>query len=185
MKLKILAIFAVAFALFFTGCESKPQKAQEVESKGVSEAVQSKTYNLKTIEGKTITFEAANGVLISKQLNGKLVLINFWATWCPPCIKEMPTFVEMQEKYKDDLMIIGVLFEKEKDQEELAAFLKKYKINFDITIGPENFVLAKDFGNVTKIPESFLYSKEGFLIEKFVGEVNEARLDNYIKESMK
>lgn len=186
MKIKLLSILAIVFVVFFAGCESKPQKAQEVKKNmAVSETIKSKTYNLKTTDGKTLTFEASNGVLISKQLNGKMVLLNFWATWCPPCIKEMPTFNEIQEKYKDELLIIGILYEEDKDKKELADFMKEHKINFPITVGPENFVLAKDFGDIKKIPESFLYSKKGFLLEKFVGEVNAEKLETYIKESIK
>lgn len=186
MKLKLLTILAVGFVAFFAGCDSKPQKAQEVKKNmAVSESIESKIYNLKTTDGKTITLEASNGMIISKELEGKLVLLNFWATWCPPCIKEMPTFVDMQEKYKDDFIIVGILYEEDKDKKELADFLKEHKINFPITEGPENFVLAKDFGDIKKIPESFLYSKKGFLLEKFVGEVNPEKLETYIKESIK
>ncbi len=187
MKLKIIAAVAVVFTLFFAGCESKPQKAQVIEEKsneGINKVEKSKNYTLKTTEGKTITFEASNGVLLSQDLNGKMVLINFWATWCPPCVKEMPMFAKLQEKYKDDFVIIGVLFEEDKDKEELAAFMKKMKINFPITVGESNFELAKNFGDIKKIPESFLYSKEGFFLEKFLGEVDEAKLENYIKQSM-
>lgn len=188
MNLKVVALFAVIFTLFFTGCESKPQKAQVIEetsNEGISKVEKTKTYTLKTTEGKSITFEASNGVLLSKELNGKMVLINFWATWCPPCVKEMPMFVELQKKYKDDFVIIGVLFEEDKDKEELATFMKKHNINFPITVDSQNFELAKNFGDVKKIPESFLYSKEGFFLEKFTGEVDESKLQNYIEESIK
>lgn len=187
MKLKLISIVTIAFALFFIGCESKPQKAKVVEenSNNQIQTVKSKSYELITSDGKNITFEANEGVLLSKELNGKMVLINFWATWCPPCIKEMPAFVELQEKYKNDFIIIGVLFEEDKDKAELAAFIKKYKINFPITVGKTNFELAKNFGDIKKIPESFLYSKDGFFLEKFVGEIEHEKLENYIKESIK
>jgi len=187
MKFKIISIVTLAFALFFVGCESKPQKAQVIEenSNTLVQTVKSKSYDLTTTDGKTITFEANDGVLLSKQLNGKMVLINFWATWCPPCVAEMPTFVELQKKYKDDFTIIGVLFEEDKDKEELAAFMKKHNINFPITIGKANFELAKNFGDIKKIPESFLYSKDGFFLEKFLGEIDHEKLENYIKESIK
>ena len=187
MKLKIISIVTIIFALFFVGCESKPQKAKVIEENSNTEiqTVKSKSYDLTTTTGEVITFEANEGVLISKQLNGKMVLINFWATWCPPCVAEMPTFVELQKKYKNDFTIIGVLFEEEKDKEELAAFMKKHNINFPITVGQANFELGKNFGDIKKIPESFLYSKDGFFIEKFVGEIDHKKLENYITESIK
>ena len=188
MKNILSSIFAVLFIFILVGCESKPQKAQEIKddsTKVKQEVLKADSYTLKTTNGKEITFEVANGVMLSKQLNGKMVLINFWATWCKPCVKEMPTFVELQEKYKDDFTIVAVLFEEDKDVEELAAFMKKHKVNFPVTIGEENFVLARAFGDIKMIPESFLYSKEGFFIEKFIGEISKAKLENYIKESIK
>ena len=188
MKILLTSLFSILFVLFLGGCESKPQKAQEITSdtsKAKEEILKADSYTLTTTTGEKITFEVANGVMLSKQLNGKIVLINFWATWCKPCIKEMPTFVELQEKYKDDFVIIAVLFEEDKEVKELAAFMKKHNINFPVTIGAENFVLAKAFGDIKMIPESFLYSKEGFFIEKFIGEISKTKLENYIKESKK
>ncbi len=187
MRIKLLSIFSIILVLFIAGCESKPQKAQEIKensSKAKEEVLKADSYTLTTTTGDKITFEVANGVMLSKQLNGKMVLINFWATWCKPCIKEMPTFAQLQEKYKDNFIIIGVLFEEDKDVEELAAFMKKHKVNFPVTVGPENFVLARAFGNIKMIPESFLYTKEGFFVEKFIGEISKTKLENYITQDM-
>ncbi|MGB3751692.1 MAG: TlpA disulfide reductase family protein [Arcobacteraceae bacterium] len=186
MRKKLLPLLGLIAVLFFVGCESKPKQAQVVESvsSDTQKMEQPASYTLTTTKGEKITFEVSDGVLFSKQLNNKMVLLNFWATWCPPCIKEMPSFIELQETYKDDFIIIGVLFEKEKDQKELADFMKKHKINFPITVGAENFKLAKELDDVNKIPESFLYSKEGFFIEKFVGEIKKSVLENHIKSSM-
>jgi len=187
MKLKLISLSTIILALFFVGCESKPKKAQEVQSNLIEkkEILKANTYTLNTTTGEKITFEVSDGVLFSKQLNGKMVLINFWATWCKPCIKEMPAFVELQEKYKNDFIIIGVLFEKEKELKELENFMKKYNVNFPVTVGKENFVLAKAFNDIKMIPESFLYTKEGFFVEKFIGEIKKSKLENYIQSSIK
>ena len=188
MRTKLLSILSIVFVLFIAGCESKPQKAQEIKedsSKAKEEVLKADSYTLTTTTGAKITFEVANGVMLSKQLNGKTVLINFWATWCKPCIKEMPTFTQLQKKYKDNFIILAVLFEEDKDVEELSKFMKKHKINFPVTVGDENFVLAKAFGNIKMIPESFLYTKEGFFVEKFIGEISKSKLENYILEDMK
>lgn len=63
-----------------------------------------KTYNLKTFDGETIKLTVDNNILISDKLENKLVLINFWATWCPPCKKEIPVFNKIYEKYKDNFL---------------------------------------------------------------------------------
>lgn len=183
MKTKL--IYTIFIALFFVSCDSKSQKAQEVQSVDVKYKKEIKkldTYTLTTTKGKEISFELSNDVLFSKQLNGKKVLLNFWAPWCKPCIKEMPSFVKLQEKYKEDFIIIGVLFDKKTSSEDLNKFLKKYKVNFPITVGEENYKLAKALDDVKMIPESFLYTKDGLLIQKFVGEINHKVLENYIIE---
>ncbi len=187
MKIKLIAISSIIFTLFFMGCESKPKKAQVIEmvTKKVEEnVVKLDNYTLTTTTGDKITFELSDGVLFSKQLNGKMVLLNFWATWCQPCIKEMPTFVNLQEKYKNNFIIVAVLFDKKQDLKKLSDFMKKHNVNFPVTVGDENFVLAKAFDDIKMIPESFLYNKEGFFIEKFVGEISKFKLENYIKEDI-
>ena len=186
MKLTQISIIVMSIVFFLTGCDSSSKKAQVVSSVIVEtkETSNTDTYTLTTTTGEKITFEVADGVLFSKQLNGKTVLLNFWATWCQPCLVEMPTFVELQKKYKENFTIIGILFEAEKDKDELLSFMKKHNMNFPVTIGDENFVLAKALDNVQMIPESFLYNKAGFFLEKFVGEVNKTKLENYIKEDM-
>lgn len=189
MKVLLASLSSIIFALFFIGCESKPQKAQEVqvtkvEEKKEKEILKSAKYTLTTTTGEKISFEVSDGVLFSKELNGKMVLINFWATWCKPCIKEMPAFTYLQEKYKNDFTIIGVLFEKEKDQKELEDFMKKYNVNFPVTVGDENFILGKAFDDIKMIPESFLYNKDGFFVEKFLGEIKKSKLESYIHTSI-
>ncbi|MDB4257224.1 TlpA family protein disulfide reductase [Arcobacteraceae bacterium] len=183
--MKIKSIYSIIFILLFIGCDSKPQKAQEIQSINTNykEAVVNvDQYTLATTTGEKITFEIADDILFSKQLNGKMVLINFWATWCKPCIKEMPSFVELQEKYKDDFIILAVLFDKKQDLKKLNDFIKKHNINFPVTIGEENYVLAKALDDVNMIPESFLYNKEGFFVEKFLGEISKSKLETFIQK---
>ena len=96
----------------------------------------------------------------------------------------MPSFVELQEKYKNNFIILGVLFDKNISKEELTDFMKKYNMNFPVTVGEENFTLAKAFDDVKMIPESFLYTKDGIFIEKFVGEISKEKLEKYIKDNL-
>ncbi len=183
----ILSTLVIVFAFFITGCESKPQEqSQKIVQHSVKKEIPSKSsFSLKTTEGETISFDVDKGILVSKQLNGKVVLINFFATWCSPCRKEMPAFAQLQEKYKDDFIVIGILLEEDKDKKELDDFIKKYKINFPITVGEQNFELAEAYGGVKMLPESFIYSKEGLLLDEVVGIVDEFKLEKQIKESIK
>jgi thiol-disulfide isomerase/thioredoxin len=156
----IVSIVLVFLALLFNGCESKPQKAKTSEYEVTTQTKLPK-FTLTTTNNETINLTISRDTLFSKQLQNKIVLVNFWAPWCEPCKKEMPSFIKLQEKYKNDFVILGVLFDRETTKEDLNKFLKEYKVNFPVTIGEENFNLAKVFDDVKMIPESFLYTKDG------------------------
>ena len=184
MKNILSLIFLSVMIILFSACESKTQKAKVVESKNTPSTNSKKgvKFTLTTTKGENINLELFDQIIFSKKLNEKVVLVNFWAPWCEPCIKEMPSFVKLQEKYKDKFIILGVLFDKKSTKEEIASFMKKYNVNFPITVGEENFKLAKAFNDVKMIPESFLFTKDGIFIKKFVGEISEDTLEQYIKE---
>jgi thiol-disulfide isomerase/thioredoxin len=188
MNKKLTSVFLLTLALLFSGCNSDTTKAQEVtntSSKSKKASSKMVSYTLTTTKGETINIEAARGYLQSEQFKDKMILVNFWAPWCKPCLKEMPTFVELQEKYKDDFVIIAVLFKQKKTKEELAKFMQEYKMNFPVTVGEQNAVMARGFGDIQMIPESFLYSKDGLFLEKFVGEISKDKLEGYIKSGSK
>ncbi|NVJ53635.1 MAG: TlpA family protein disulfide reductase [Campylobacteraceae bacterium] len=182
LSLIFLSVFAV---LVFAGCDSNDEAVKVIEDNTSFEELKkqsNKTYKLKTTDGKTITLKVENDVLTSEQLKGKYVLLNFWATWCPPCIKEMPVFNKLYEKYQDKFELIGILFEKDKDLEELALFMEEHNIKFPVVTGEENFRMAKAFDDVNKIPESFLYGKDGRFLKKYIGEVGEKDLESYLSK---
>ena len=182
MKTILIMIVSIFLSLFFSACDSKVSKAQVIENS--VESVDPKKFTLTTTKGEIITLTVNSQTIASKELENKIVLVNFWAPWCEPCKKEMPSFVELQEKYKNNFIILGVLFDKNISKEELTDFMKKYNMNFPVTVGEENFTLAKAFDDVKMIPESFLYTKDGIFIEKFVGEISKEKLEKYIKDNL-
>ncbi|AXH09444.1 hypothetical protein CP960_10485 [Malaciobacter halophilus] len=187
---KIYLFFMIVLALIFTGCQEEDEAQAVVikDSKSFKELKKqgNKTYSLETATGETIKLTVENDTLTSKDLENKVVLINFWATWCPPCKEEIPMFNRVYEKYKDDFIIIGVLYEKNKDMKALAEFLRQYNMKFPVTINEqENFRMAKNFDDVKRVPESFLYGKDGKFLEKYVGLVDEQSLITHIKDSLK
>ena len=87
---------------------------------------------------------------------------------------------DVKEKYKDNFEIVSVLFQDDKTAEEMKKFIEEYKINYTITMGGDNQKLADEF-NVKKIPEMFLFSKDGKFVKKFIGKVSQEELERYIK----
>lgn len=179
MKRVLASIFLTLLVIFMAGCESETKQAQVVQ-KSPNKQERLEPLALTTIEGKTIRMNLDNNVLVSDDLKGKVVLVNFFATWCPPCIKEIPTFNELYAKYPDKFEIVAVLYERDKEMGELKAFIKEHNIKFPVTVGENNFIAAKMFGDVQKVPESFIFSPEGFMLQKFVGIVNEEVLEGFI-----
>lgn len=183
-KLGLILTVAISL-LFFSGCGDEEATTLIEDNSSFEElkAEGNKTYSLVTTDGKKLDITVENDTLTtnSPELKGKNVLINFWATWCPPCKKEIPVFNTLYEKYPEKFVVVGVLYERNKDAQELKQFMDELKMKFPVTTSDdENFRMAKAFDNVTKIPESFLYDTKGKFVKKFVGEITEKELESLI-----
>jgi thiol-disulfide isomerase/thioredoxin len=111
----------------------------------------------------------------SASLRGKVVIVNFWATWCPPCRAEIPDLVALQEKYRDRLQVIGVS-EDETSAEAVRAFADEHKINYPIVMTtPE---IKRLFPGISALPTSFILDRESRIVQKHVGMLN-ARTTEY------
>ena len=180
MKKILLTLFA-AFSIFFTGCGDDVDSTAFATAKPYEE----KTFKLTTLENKSIELTTKEyGVDFKDFKDKKVVFLNVFATWCPPCIKEIPYLIALQEKYKDDLQIISVLFKDEKTKEEMIEFKKQNGINYMITYGDENLKVAKEVNDVQKVPEMFMYTKGGVLIKKFIGETKPEVIEDYIQQAL-
>jgi len=180
MKFIYKNIIFLLIMITLTSCSNNNDNQKSVSS--VTDQVK---FTLTTLKNKTISIEKYDLMILSKELNNKVVLINFWAPWCNPCVKEMPNLVKLQNKYKKDLIIVGILFDKVSSRKTIDEFVKKYKINFPITIGAENFNIAKAFNDIQMVPESYLYDKDGVFIDSYIGEINIQKLEKNIVKLIK
>ena len=99
-------------------------------------------------------------------LRGKVVIVNFWATWCPPCRAEIPDLVALQEKYRDHLQVIGVS-EDEASPDVVRRWADDHKVNYPIVmLTPE---LEKMFPGISALPTSFIVDRESRIVQKHVG----------------
>ena len=101
------------------------------------------------------------------ELKGKVVVLDFWATYCPPCLEEIPDLVALQAEHKD-LQIIGLHVGGEEDKPLVPAFVEKLKINYSLAF-PDEELSNILLGNNSAIPQTFVFNREGKLVEKFVG----------------
>jgi thiol-disulfide isomerase/thioredoxin len=99
-------------------------------------------------------------------LHGKVVLVNFWATWCPPCRAEIPDLVALQEKYRDQLQVIGIS-QDEAGPDVVRRFAAEHHMNYPIVMStPE---IEKLFPGIAALPTSFVVDRESRLVQKHVG----------------
>ncbi len=97
---------------------------------------------------------------------GRPVLLNLWATWCPPCIEELPSLNRIQDRYRDrGLVVLGVAGDEK--TANVHAFVKAHPLRFSVLLDPEG-VVGTDYG-ITGYPESFLIDRDGKLAAKYVG----------------
>lgn len=117
---------------------------------------------MKTLDGRTIT---------NKDLKGKVTLVNFWATWCPPCREEIPDLIKLQERYKEHLVIVGVSSD-EGPTDMVARFGADHRMNYPIVM--ETPQLTKAFPGIYALPTTFIVDSDLKMVKKHVGRLNPA-----------
>lgn len=128
-------------------------------------------FTLKDMDGRDLKLAS---------LKGKVVLLNFWATWCGPCMMEIPSFVALQAAYKNKgFQAVGVSVDDPPDK--LPPFAKEFKINYPLLVGQEREDIQEAFGGIFGIPISFLISRDGKVCRKQVGPASREQFESWIK----
>lgn len=110
---------------------------------------------------------------------GKWVLVNFWATWCPPCLDEIPDLIALHDQHKDkDLVVIGIATEYSSPK-LVAEFARRYRISYPVVLGTPDIVAQ--IGTVEGLPTTYLYNPQGKVVAYNVGAVTKKAIENYIK----
>lgn len=127
-------------------------------------------WELKDVNGKTVK---------SSDFKGKVVILDFWATWCPPCVKGIPEFIELQNEFgSKGLVVVGISLDQD-GPAVVKAFMEKMKVNYPMVMGDESVVAA--FGGVEGIPTTFIIDKEGKIRGKHVGYTAKSQFEADIK----
>jgi peroxiredoxin len=120
------------------------------------------------------------------EFRGKVVIVDFWATWCPPCRRAMPHFQELSVTYKDDLAVVAVSVDQEPGK-VVPPFVKANGLTFDITVDPRGVETAQAWGGVQSIPTTYLVDRQGKVVKMWVGlnpkEAYEAEIQKAIASS--
>jgi len=116
-------------------------------------------FSLKDLQGKDLS---------STDLRGKVVLIDFWATWCQPCKKEMPGYQKLLDLYGPrGFVVIGFKFDTMADTEDPLTFAKKIGVRYPLAVAPDD--LKDKFGGILGLPTTLLYDRQGILRQEIIG----------------
>ena len=150
MKFSLLR-FGLSAILLLSGCYSNPRP------KGIGGAA------------PDFTIEDSDRKVALSQFRGQVVVLNFWATWCPPCITETPSLVIMQQRLKQKGVIV-IAVSIDEDEEAYHRFIKNYSVNF-LTVRDPSERVEHLYGTF-KIPETYVIDRDGVLRRKFVNSVD-------------
>ena len=138
---------------------------------GVAEPVD---YSLPDVNGKKHSLA---------DYKGKWVIVNYWATWCPPCQEEIPDLVEFHDRHKDDdAVVIGINFE-DIGEEQLSAFVDSFLISYPILRSEP--LAETPLGSIPGLPTTFIIAPDGSPVARQVGPVTGKQLDDYIARKKK
>jgi len=173
---KTVVAFIILFVLFLVwGLLLKNQQKYTKTDAGmdsmsqtnyaVSGNVQAETSAARKAPDFMLTSLNKNKIKLS-DYKGKVIILDFWATWCPPCKAEIPHFIDLYDKYnKQGLEIIGIATSDEKYK--VDSFIKNFKINYPVAMADEK--IANDYGGIRGLPTTFIIDKDGNIREQFVG----------------
>jgi thiol-disulfide isomerase/thioredoxin len=108
---------------------------------------------------------------------GKWVLVNYWATWCPPCLQEIPDLVALHENKKNNLVVIGVALDF-RNAQQVTDFADGLMVNYPIVLG--NSQVVNQIGPVQGLPTTYLYNPDGKMVAQQVGAITRAAVESYI-----
>lgn len=159
-RLVLIGILSLLLPLN-VGCVEQEANEQEVAKKVVLEEKEFEAapdFTLGTIDGEELALS---------EFKGKVIILNFFATWCPPCRRKIPGFIELYNRYRDQgLEIIGVSVDRDKGA--LISFVRNQKINYSIVLAGKSKI-TEDYGGIRGIPTTFIIDQELKIRSKHIG----------------
>ncbi len=159
----ITALFFGIFGLFLLTGQSKISDTQNKKIAALTKDINlAPDFSLKDV--------STDSVITLSEFKGKVVLVNFWATWCYPCRMEIPDFNDLYNKYKQDgLVILGISVSDQK--KALKNFMKSFQIDYPLLYGSPNDLgkVTMQYGGINAVPTTFLIDRNGQIVKSYPG----------------
>ena len=163
-----VALLSAGTAYFFS------ERAPVIEQIGLV-GMPAPAWKLPDLDGREVS---------SDQFKGKVVVVDFWATWCTPCLMEIPGYIELQKKYgPQGLVIVGISLDRAKP-EYVKKFAQELGINYLVVMDPDSGA-AEDFGGVEAIPATFLINREGRILHQKTGPMAAEEYEKLVRWALK
>jgi peroxiredoxin len=151
----------------------KSRKHGGIVMVGDVKGVTAPDFNLFTLDGQKVKLS---------DYRGKAVLLNFWATWCPPCKVEMPWFVDLQKQYaRDGLVVLGVAMD-DSEPAQIAKFASELGVNYTVLLGTDK--VSDDYGDVQYLPTTFFIGRNGAIVDKLTGLLDRKDIEADVKKTL-
>lgn len=168
-------LLALASMLVIPGCRPHPRQVSRSDEDGTGQAKTSAPA-LERMPGFSLK-DPTGRVISLGDFRGKVLLVDFWATWCAPCKKEMPGYEDLYRRYRSrGLMVVGIALDS--DPKAVARFAKKLRVTYPVVI---NGMDVSRYG-ILGIPTTILVDPDGFIRKKVVGFEHEEAIEKALKE---
>ena len=162
---------ALALTGAAVGCSSPEASVKAAAVKPATQRKQAPEFALKDSNGTTVHLS---------DYKGKVVLLNFWATWCGPCKVEIPWFIEFEQNYKDrGFAVLGVSMDDD-GWDAVKPYLQQRKVNYRVVLG--NDQVAQNYGGIDSLPTTFVIDRDGRIASTHVGLVSRRDYDTEVQQ---
>jgi peroxiredoxin len=166
--MKKISVPAILLVLFFCipGCSTNSNHKGDI-------GTEAEDFWLQSTTGRKIHLS---------DYRGKIVLLDFWATWCPPCRRGIPDLISLQEDFKNNLVVIGISTDRD-TKGNVSEFMQQQGINYTVAYADEE--ISESYGGINAIPTSFVIDKNGTIVDKHIGLVEKSVFSEKISELLK
>lgn len=181
MKKVLVLVVILLFTSGIVGCQ-KTNDSVDKDSQSTYASLNQDKSNGKDLAPDFLLQSTKGKEIKLSDFRGKIVILDFWATWCAPCRKGIPDLIDIQKKYRNKVVVIGISLDTF-TKPDVIPFMKYFGINYPVVYGNSEVVIA--YGNIEVIPTAFIIDQSGKIVDKHIGLVNKSVYINKIDELLK